>query len=225
MSDNKIETMPENFGLLNQLSELLLAGNELLNFPNDRIDVLSSLLKLDLSRNHIDYMPEDMPYLYRVRVLLLFSNDLLELPKDIDKMKGLNVLDVHDNILEGLPEKLSKMPALTELNVTDNKIRTWPKSWETVRKKVASVVFDGQNHYKEREPRDRPVPVVEEPPPKKGKGAKGAKGGKGKKGAKGVKPPGTPAPAEDGNNNNSTARKSSAKAIGQSPTGKRDQQQ
>ena len=143
-------------------------------------------------------------------------------------MKALTVLDVRDNILEALPEKLSKMASLAELNVTDNKIRAWPKSWETVRKKVASVVFEGQNFYKEREPRERPVPVVDEPPPKKkkGKGAKGGAGGaKGKKGGKAAKPAAAPAdtPAEDGNNNNSSAEPVT-KVMEQSATETRDQQ-
>ena len=135
-------------------------------------------------------------------------------------MKALTVLDVHDNILEALPEKLSKMASLVELDVTDNKMKAWPKSWETVRKKVASVVFGGQSFYKEREPRERPVPVVDEPPPKKKKG-KGAKGGaKGKKGAKAAKPA---APAEDGNNNNSNTEPVT-KVMEQSATETRDQQ-
>ena len=97
-----------------------------------------------------------------------------------------------------------------------------------MRKKVAHVVFEGQSSYKEREPRDRPVPVVEEPPPKKGKGAKGAKGAKGGKGgkggkgkgAKGVKPPGAPPQTDDANNSSNTT----AKATGQSAKGQRDQQ-
>jgi len=50
-----------------KLITLKLAGNQLLSFPNDRIDVLASLLHLDVSRNHIDHLPVDLPYLYRVK--------------------------------------------------------------------------------------------------------------------------------------------------------------
>jgi len=46
---------------------LKLAGNQLLSFPGDRIDVLASLIHLDLSRNHIDRLPTDLPYLYRIQ--------------------------------------------------------------------------------------------------------------------------------------------------------------
>jgi len=44
-----------------------LAGNQLLAFPNDRLDILASLLQLDVSRNHISHLPTDLPYLYRVQ--------------------------------------------------------------------------------------------------------------------------------------------------------------
>jgi len=46
---------------------LNLAGNQLMSFPNDRIDVLASLLNLDMSRNHIHRLPTDLPYLYRIQ--------------------------------------------------------------------------------------------------------------------------------------------------------------
>jgi len=55
------------------LVTLKLAGNELLSFPNDRIDVLASLLHLDVSRNHIDHLPVDLPYLYRVKQVIVAS--------------------------------------------------------------------------------------------------------------------------------------------------------
>jgi Leucine-rich repeat (LRR) protein len=106
---------------------LKLAGNELLSFPNDRIDVLGSLLYLDVSGNHIDHFPTDFPYLYRVCEVRASGNDLEDLPREIVKMHGLVFLDVSDNIIASLPETIGKLPALKHLNVSDNKIMQFPK--------------------------------------------------------------------------------------------------
>ena len=64
-----------------KLITLKLAGNRLLSFPNDRLDILGSLLHLDVSRNHVDHLPIDFPYLYRLTEVHAASNDLLDLPK------------------------------------------------------------------------------------------------------------------------------------------------
>jgi len=56
-----------------KLVTLKLAGNQLLSFPNDRMDVLASLLHLDVSRNHIDHLPTHLLYLYRVQQATVFS--------------------------------------------------------------------------------------------------------------------------------------------------------
>jgi len=50
-----------------KLVTLNLSGNQLQSLPNDRIDVLASLLRLDVSRNHVDRLPTDLPYLYRIQ--------------------------------------------------------------------------------------------------------------------------------------------------------------
>jgi hypothetical protein len=104
-----------------------LASNQLLSFPNDRIDLLASLLELDVSHNYVDHFPTDFPYLYRIREVRAAGNDLIDLPRDIIKMKGLVHLDVSDNIITTLPEVISKLPALKYLNVTDNKIIQFPQ--------------------------------------------------------------------------------------------------
>jgi len=59
------------FLFVSKLVTLKLAGNELLSFPNDRIDVLASLLHLDVSRNHIDHLPINLPYLYRLKQVII----------------------------------------------------------------------------------------------------------------------------------------------------------
>ncbi len=41
-----------------------------MEFPNDQIDVLASLLELNLSDNYLEAFPDDLPFLYRLRTLL-----------------------------------------------------------------------------------------------------------------------------------------------------------
>jgi len=57
----------QKFLFVSKLVTLKLAGNQLMSFPNDRIDVLASLLHLDVSRNRINRLPTDLRYLYRVQ--------------------------------------------------------------------------------------------------------------------------------------------------------------
>lgn len=162
MSNNKITLLPDNFGDLNKLINMDLSDNELLNFPKDQIDVLASLLHLNISKNHIDQMPIEFPYLYRLKVLRAASNDLKSIPSDMDKMKSLEVLDISDNIIESLPEKICKMPELKEINVSENKItRGWPKAWENLRQKIKVENAD-QDSFKERQARERPSDKVAE---------------------------------------------------------------
>ena len=60
--------MPDNLGALNKLMRLDVSNNELVNFPQDRVDILASLIELNVSNNHIDVMPMGFPYLYRLKV-------------------------------------------------------------------------------------------------------------------------------------------------------------
>lgn len=70
MSFNLMRLMPDHFGSLNKLMRLDLSHNELVNFPQDRVDVLASLAELNISHNHIDVVPMGFPYLYRLKVIV-----------------------------------------------------------------------------------------------------------------------------------------------------------
>lgn len=71
MSYNRMKIMPDDFGSLNKLKRLDVSNNELVNFPQDRVDILASLEELDVSQNHIDIMPMGFPYLYRLKVKII----------------------------------------------------------------------------------------------------------------------------------------------------------
>ena len=62
-----------SYVFFSKLVTLNLAGNQLLSFPDDRIDVLASLVHLDVSRNHINHLPINLPYLYRIRQVSVHS--------------------------------------------------------------------------------------------------------------------------------------------------------
>lgn len=145
--------LPENFGELNKVIRLDLSNNELMGLPEDKWDVLASMLFLDVSKNHINVVPTDLPYLYRIQVLKAACNDLTCLPGDIIKMGGLEVLDVSDNLLESLPDSICKLPNLTELNVSDNKIKSFPGKMESLKQRC-TVNVESQSAYKQRDPPD-----------------------------------------------------------------------
>lgn len=101
-SPPQIEIMPPDFGRLNELQELNLNNNRLKEFPNDKIDVMGSLMKLELNNNFINNFPESMPYLYRMEILLASNNNITVFPKDLFKMKALREIDVSENLIEDI---------------------------------------------------------------------------------------------------------------------------
>jgi len=50
------------------LPAFCISDNKLPELPNDRIDVMASLITLNISFNRVKAIPTDMPYLYRMRV-------------------------------------------------------------------------------------------------------------------------------------------------------------
>ena len=52
------------------VATLIFADNKLKEFPNDRIDILASLLHIDICNNRIEEFPVDFPYLYRLETIL-----------------------------------------------------------------------------------------------------------------------------------------------------------
>ena len=61
--------------------------------------------------------------------LILASNKLSSIPGDIENLKALTILDLHDNCLECLPNEIGKLENLSKLNLNHNKLRRLPKDF------------------------------------------------------------------------------------------------
>lgn len=76
--------------LIDTLIELDLSDNDIETLP-DEICLLVSLKKLKLEGNRITRLPTQFPGLYKLEKLYLNNNDLTELPLDIGNMVNLKV--------------------------------------------------------------------------------------------------------------------------------------
>ncbi|OWF55877.1 p53-induced protein with a death domain [Mizuhopecten yessoensis] len=98
LSHNKIETLPDSFGLLFHLKTLLLKHNKLHSLPQSFVHHVK-LEKIDLSHNL-----------------------LKELPDGIGKMESLSKLNVSNNKLKILPVSLGNCKTLTLLLAQGNRL-------------------------------------------------------------------------------------------------------
>lgn len=106
LSDNVIDTLPDDFGKLDKLRELYLNVNQLIQLPPKvclQNNIQNSLCLLDLSNNKLQVLPLQICELFNLVTLKLDHNELKELPPTIGRLKSLKYLTASNNQLTSLP--------------------------------------------------------------------------------------------------------------------------
>lgn len=106
LSDNVIETLPDDFGKIDKLRELYINVNQLIHFPPKlclQNNIQNSLCLLDLSNNKLQLLPLQICELHNLVTLKLDHNELKELPPTIGRLKSLKYLTASNNHLTSLP--------------------------------------------------------------------------------------------------------------------------
>jgi len=101
MSHNNVQEFPTTFQNLSNLGELEAASNEISRFHRDLCHGLSSLVRLDLDRNHIELLPAEMALMPLLRRATLRRNRLAAVPPNLTGSRLQ--LDVGQNPLGSLP--------------------------------------------------------------------------------------------------------------------------
>lgn len=95
IANNKITSLPDELGLLNQLQILKVANNRLSSMPSS-IGNCRALVEIDLSCNLLVDLPETVGNLQDLKALILRNNGLKSLPPTLFKMcYQLSTLDLH----------------------------------------------------------------------------------------------------------------------------------
>jgi leucine-rich repeat protein SHOC2 len=119
LSNRNLKILPESIGILSDLKDLYLEGNQLTSLP-DSICKLQNLQYLYLSRNYLNNLPQNIISLSNLLYLDLSFNKLNNLPKNIEKLSKIIGLDLRSNNISELPISLSKLDKLQSLYLSNN---------------------------------------------------------------------------------------------------------
>lgn len=120
-----LETVPEEIGNLQNLTNLVLHSNAIKKLPST-IENLTKLKVLDCSRNKLEELPVESENLPQLMTLNLSSNLLSHLPSQVSNVK-LCSIDLSHNRFESFPDVCySELIHLAELRLNDNIIKEIP---------------------------------------------------------------------------------------------------
>lgn len=125
LSNNRLESLPEDIGSLTGLQELFLQYNCLVALP-DSICNLSNLVELDVKNNRLKTIPSNVGDLKKLLLLSLTNNSIVELPPSIGNMEHIEELSLHANQLTQLPDELCRLKHLKILYSGENHFLTLP---------------------------------------------------------------------------------------------------
>ena len=119
LSFNKLQSLPEQIGVLWALQNLYVQGNQLQFLP-EWIGQLRELKTLNISGNQLQSLPEQIGQLRALQYLLAAFNYLQSLPEQIVQLQALGQLNLSNNLLESLPERIGPLRALHCLDLENN---------------------------------------------------------------------------------------------------------
>lgn len=108
------------------LEVLLVSNNRLVSLPEE-LGRMENLTELDASCNQITHLPARMSDLKNLRSLSLRNNQLVYLPRELTCLQ-LVFLDVSCNRISALPIELRLMKSLVDLELSNNPLTSPPAS-------------------------------------------------------------------------------------------------
>ena len=121
INDERLNTLPDDIGDLEDLTVLCINNNHLKTLPNT-IGSLLGLTNLNLHGNQLTFLPDSIGELTNLTYLYLSNNRLTTLPDSINDLSNLTHLSLHNNQLTTLPDSMSGLVSLTHLYLNNNPI-------------------------------------------------------------------------------------------------------
>ncbi|XP_034472710.1 leucine-rich repeat and calponin homology domain-containing protein isoform X2 [Drosophila innubila] len=126
LRSNQLSSLPREICFL-PLQVLLVSNNRLATLPDELGRLDQTLTDLDASYNQLTALPVRLGELRTLRSLSLRSNQLLYLPREITCL-SLVSLDVSNNRIASLPLEIRHMSTLVELQLENNPLTAPPAS-------------------------------------------------------------------------------------------------
>ncbi|KAG7385690.1 hypothetical protein PHYPSEUDO_001144 [Phytophthora pseudosyringae] len=125
LDDNALESLPEEFGMLQNLKELGILGNKLTALP-DSFKNLHRLEILHAERNQLAKLPKQFGELQSLRKAFLQNNCLTKLHASLGRCIKLEILNIEDNCLAKVAKRIGDLPKLKHLLLANNNITELP---------------------------------------------------------------------------------------------------
>jgi len=140
LSDNQLNSLPNDFGRFKHLKILFLSNNAFTVFP-EVLGECSSLSMIGFKSNQIAYISEKaLPP--STRWLILTNNCIKQLPDSIGNCFRLEKLMLAGNLLSTLPLSLAKCENLRLLRIAANKLTELP-NWLLQMPNLAWIALSG----------------------------------------------------------------------------------
>lgn len=131
-ANNRLKSLPSDFGAFRSLRVLNLSSNFLDKFPVT-LCTLESLINLDVSFNAIGSLPDEIGNLQSLEKFVMTNNRLQgSLPATFSRLVNLRELDLKFNALNSI-DVISELPKLEVLTADHNMISQFVGSFERVR--------------------------------------------------------------------------------------------
>ncbi|KAI1176825.1 protein phosphatase 2C [Nemania sp. FL0916] len=132
LANNRLKSLPPDFGTFRSLRALNLSSNFLDKFPVT-LCTLESLIDLDVSFNAVAELPDEIGNLRSLEKFVMTNNRLKgSLPSTFNRLSNLRELNLKFNALTSI-DVISELPKLEVLTADNNMISQFVGSFERVR--------------------------------------------------------------------------------------------
>jgi len=151
LHNKKLKEIPSSIFSCTNLRVLILSNNKIDELPPE-IGLLTKLEKLDFgykyswfsrNMNSISKLPPEIGKLKNLSYLGLTGNNLSLLPREIGDLTNLSTLFLGSNELVLLPEEIGKLRNLCDLDISYNKLQTVPRN--LMNPPLVSVYLEGND--------------------------------------------------------------------------------
>ncbi len=124
--DSNIETIPKEFGILDNLLCINLRRSRQITFIPIELTQLNNLQILYLSNNKITQIPTELGKLNNLIILVLRGMKITQIPTELGELSNLQKLYLNDNELVQIPTELGQLNNLKDLHLHNNRIAQIP---------------------------------------------------------------------------------------------------
>jgi len=123
--NNRLTSLPVEFGKLTCLSDLSLTANKFTILPLC-ICQLQNLTVLRMDYNQLNSLPPEIVKIKTIKRLDVDGNQLNNLPPEIGKLINLNGLNIARNQIEKIPAEIGELQKLIYFNCRGNSLTKFP---------------------------------------------------------------------------------------------------